>query len=863
MSDESPSHPAASSTSQSPWSDLFPFDPYPNQVQGINAVRETLLDGGIHVLEGACGTGKTLIALVAGLSAIRNPATPFERLLVITSKKQQLAAFESDLQAINDLADVNVPSLTLVGKSDLCPYVRTGHISSQDIYHRCISLRDNTREVMKRAVDAGRTDREVTAAFGLELKAESDSPESTRALGDSPLPYVDEIPTAMGEDYCPYYASHIVNTVEEDYPLDIDGVQSAADTLEQAAGCGTCPHLEMRRLHEEATVLLGNYQHAFDATTVAALTKGLVDETTLLICDEAHNLVSEVRDQLSYSLSFSQFDRGIANLKQVSNWVAGRGNARKCRLAMEVFSNTELSEVDFTRAIDFFETARSVLTAAVTRQAEHEFGDGFDWASLSIPDGQDRLSLPLQDPEDPKPDTLSKWAAHNDYGPLWEESLKVAKLSAVIKGLVSRTVEGKSPDGSFPVGTLYETLERWKHGDNTEYLRRVTLTPTGGPATSDRTDRPWTGYCTATLRVNNSIPQNEIAATLDAYGGAVLMSATLSPLDVYEQVTGVSKLETGSQPADSLVTRAAAEADDSTAADDEDDDGSGDGDDPTNREGDSASPAAQAAPDLNSITSPELDLSAADKERRKRPIGRSVFGNTFPKEHRGSFAVDLPKFTYSNRWPPDQNLDTRKAYAQCITTVVRTTPGNVLIYLPSYQEASWASHVLENHHRVDRPVLTDRPSSAAETHLLKERFIEGEPKVLTTSLRGTLTEGVDFDGDSLLGVVICGVPITQTPLAKAIQTAYDHRFDGHGFEYAFAVPAVQKVRQAVGRVIRGSEDVGVRVLVDERYVKQDLYSSVREYIPEYERNEFVSVGLDDLAPELSSFWEQLDSPPRE
>jgi len=85
------------------WSDIFPFEPYPNQQQGINESINTLNSGGIHLLEGPCGTGKTLISLTACLSLVRDPSTKFERILVTTSKKQQLAAFEDDLKTIIDI----------------------------------------------------------------------------------------------------------------------------------------------------------------------------------------------------------------------------------------------------------------------------------------------------------------------------------------------------------------------------------------------------------------------------------------------------------------------------------------------------------------------------------------------------------------------------------------------------------------------------------------------------------------------------------------------------------------------------------------------------------------------------------------
>jgi Rad3-related DNA helicases len=97
---------------------------------------------------------------------------------------------------------------------------------------------------------------------------------------------------------------------------------------------------------------------------------------------------------------------------------------------------------------------------------------------------------------------------------------------------------------------------------------------------------------------------------------------------------------------------------------------------------------------------------------------------------------------------------------------------------------------------------------------------------------------------------------TASPRTKAVQRAYDDQF-GNGFEYALTVPAVRKARQAVGRVIRGPEEVGVRVLIDERYAR-DSWNAVREFIPEVEREEFQPVSPDMLNLAMDRFRSKLD-----
>ena len=813
------------------WEDIFPFDPYPNQRDGISKSIETVRDGGVFLLEGPCGTGKTLIGLTAGISLVRDPSTKYERVLVITSKKQQLSAFESDLKTINIERAYNIPGLTLVGKADLYPYVQAGEIEKHEIYRKCIQLRDNTRSLMAKAANKNNS-REANIAFGLYSHARREPPvEDTLTLDGTDTYVQPSIPTLTDVEYCPFYAKHITNSVKDSFPLSIRNVTTADEILKTAANESTCPHLEMKRLHDEGMVLFGNYQHVFNPRTVAGFTGGVIDDNTLLIIDEAHELVQQVRDQLSYSVNYSRFSNAIDDIELVRRWVSGKGDPQKCTLAKVVFANTDLSEPDLLTAGKFIERIRDQIHTKTSQGLRDELGN--DWKGKCRQTDRDEISIPLQNPKRPGPDDVSKWVEDNGYEDIWEKTLLAARTVSVTRDVVTREVEKKSPDGTFAISDVYELLEQWWTGGQSEYFREIKMVPRKGTRTTADSSRPWrTGYY-AQVQINNAIPQDEIAATLDIFGGAILMSATLSPLDIYEEVTGVKKLREGTQPKRSLVTKAIA----NSGLPEEDDD-------------------EVHIPEIGPVGK-QNNTPSSERQNRKRKVDRTEFELGFPQENRASFAVDAKKFTYSNRWPPQDHPKLRTTYGKTITTVVKTTPGNVIIFLPSYQEASWASQILDTNPNIKKPVLTDTSSSDGRTEELKQAFFDGGPKVLTTSLRGTLTEGVDFDGDKLHAAVVCGVPITNTStnLSQAIQSAYDERFSD-GFDYAFTVPAVRKTRQALGRVIRGSNDVGVRVLIDERYATSRTFTSVRGHFPDHATSEFQPISPPDLSDELRRFWTQ-------
>jgi DNA excision repair protein ERCC-2 len=91
---------------------------------------------------------------------------------------------------------------------------------------------------------------------------------------------------------------------------------------------------------------------------------------------------------------------------------------------------------------------------------------------------------------------------------------------------------------------------------------------------------------------------------------------------------------------------------------------------------------------------------------------------------------------------------------------------------------------------------------------------------------------------------------------RAVRRAYGDAFgEDRAFEYALTVPAVRRARQAIGRVIRGTDEVGVRAFVGRRWCHGERHS-VYEYLPADEREEFRRMRPEFLADQLQAFWER-------
>jgi DNA excision repair protein ERCC-2 len=594
-----------------------------------------------------------------------------------------------------------------------------------------------------------------------------------------PTPYLPDTAEYGDTEYCPFYAQYLDDLPEdgdpvEAVPFDFEdaGLLDTEDLVGLSASHGTCPHSMLGALLPHVEVVIGNYYHAFDPRTVDSFTGALLDESTFVVCDEAHMLEPRVRDLVSDGVGDATLRDAESELTRLIQPLELDADSQDAALVRGELAETEVSLAALKETRSFVRDVREELDRRVRAHLDREH-PAWRTAMDDLPDEE----IPLRDPETPEPDAITEWAEGQYGDDVWVRAETVGTVVArVLNELEEEDRERAAPTAGRVLGAWY----RAGHG---RYFRAIDCSRTW-----NETEPPdsWRRAYNARLSLHNCVPGDAIADRLEDFGGGVLMSATLEPLDVFRRVTGLDDLA---------------------------DDG--------------------------------------------RPVVERTYGLGFPAENRASFAVDAPAFTHENRGAPGSASDARRVYVDAVAEVAGRE-GNVLVGMPNYAEAEWMAGELEA--RLDSPVLLDESSDDGATEALKTDFFAGGSKTLVTSLRGTLTEGVDYRGDRLHAAVVCGVPLVDTtrPRTRAVVTAYDRTFgtDGRGgrsgFETALTVPAVRKARQAVGRVIRGPDERGVRVLVDARYAR-DRWNSVREYFPEWEREEFGPVSPDMLSLGLDRF----------
>ncbi len=118
-------------------------------------------------------------------------------------------------------------------------------------------------------------------------------------------------------------------------------------------------------------------------------------------------------------------------------------------------------------------------------------------------------------------------------------------------------------------------------------------------------------------------------------------------------------------------------------------------------------------------------------------------------------------------------------------------------------------------------------------------------------LGGIFSEGIDLKNDSLIGAIIVGTGIPQVCPEREILKQYFDREGGDGFDYAYRYPGMNKVLQSAGRVIRTAKDVGIVVLLDERFENP----SYRRLFPR-EWEECERVRVDTIGRRVEVFWDE-------
>jgi len=240
------------------------------------------------------------------------------------------------------------------------------------------------------------------------------------------------------------------------------------------------------------------------------------------------------------------------------------------------------------------------------------------------------------------------------------------------------------------------------------------------------------------------------------------------------------------------------------------------------------------------------DLLGLPEDRTRLGAYRSPF----PPENRLLLVDGGVTTRYTSRGP-----EMYGRIAESVRSVLEATPGNVAVFAPSYDILSRVREGLAEGGgtgargagagagagtgargpgagvgavggaAAPKEVLVEeRGMGKRDRERLCDRLEElrnGGGAALLGVQGGSLSEGVDYLENLLSAVVVVGLPLA--PPSKegdALVAHFERKFGGgRGEDYGYVNPAMNRVVQAAGRLIRTERDRGVVVLLDERFLQ--------------------------------------------
>ena len=221
------------------------------------------------------------------------------------------------------------------------------------------------------------------------------------------------------------------------------------------------------------------------------------------------------------------------------------------------------------------------------------------------------------------------------------------------------------------------------------------------------------------------------------------------------------------------------------------------------------------------------------------PVRQFQLPNSFPRKNRLILGASDITSAFSMR----QNKEHNERIIRYILAFA-SGPGNLAVYFPSYQVLETVVREAEIH--IKKEVFIE-PKESSEAGALLARFMN-LPKnkrsgILFAVCGGKFSEGLDYRGEMLTGAMVIGLPLAPwNRVRQMIMDYYTQRYGDEGKFLAYTLPALNKVQQALGRVLRTPEDRGILVFGERRFLEENI----RTRLPGWMQEELISCTLDEF-----------------
>ncbi|MBC1987465.1 ATP-dependent DNA helicase [Listeria sp. FSL L7-0478] len=230
----------------------------------------------------------------------------------------------------------------------------------------------------------------------------------------------------------------------------------------------------------------------------------------------------------------------------------------------------------------------------------------------------------------------------------------------------------------------------------------------------------------------------------------------------------------------------------------------------------------------------------------EKDTSRMMFASPFKQKNMHLLVADYISTKYQMR---ETSLE---SVVDALYALTSGKTGNYLFFFPSFLYLQNVYDLFKEKYPNIRLQKQGNSMDEAQREHFLEEFQAGNEETLVgfCVLGGVFSEGVDLRGDRLVGAAIVGVGLAQLNHESDLIKDYYNKTIGRGFDYAYQIPGMNKVLQAVGRVIRGESDRGVVLLIEERF-SADRY---RALFPAHWNHAKTVKSAHEISREADGFW---------
>ncbi len=227
----------------------------------------------------------------------------------------------------------------------------------------------------------------------------------------------------------------------------------------------------------------------------------------------------------------------------------------------------------------------------------------------------------------------------------------------------------------------------------------------------------------------------------------------------------------------------------------------------------------------------------------------------FAEEHR----LLMVAGDVSSRYTRRNEAEYRKV-ADYIRAVTEARRGNYMVFFPSYQYMEQVEGLFEEDPlKADLLIQGQGMREEERQEFLAEFEREREHSLAAFCVMGgVFSEGIDLKEERLIGVIVVGTGLPMVCTEQEVLKEYFEETEGAGYDFAYQYPGMNKVLQAAGRVIRTPQDLGIILLLDDRFLR-------KEYLEMFPREwkHYQIVNRTNVRECLTDFWKEYPKKPSE